>query len=106
MKNTEKEAKAKVNALAESAEEVSKIVTDGYLSGSKIIRTSVLGTTEEEKDTLGGIAKDTLSMAVETAETISGAIAENLLQGSKNIRKRLLEDEETPDCKKLTDSNS
>lgn len=97
MINSEKEAKAKVNSLAESAEEVGKIVTESYLAGSKIIRTSMLGTTEDEKDTLEGVAKDTLSAVVETAENISGAIADNLLQGSKKIRKRLLEDSETPD---------
>lgn len=96
MKNYEKEAKAKVNSLVESAEEVGKITADNMLSGNKIIRTSVLGTTEEEKDTPEGVVKDTLNMVVETAETISGAIADNLLQGSKKIRKRLLDENETP----------
>lgn len=96
MKNNEKEVKAKVNSLAESAEEVAKITADNMLAGSKIIRTSVLGTTEEETDTPEGIAKDTLNMVVEIAETISSAIADGLLQGSKKIRKRLLDDNETP----------
>ena len=52
MINSEKEAKAKVNSLAESAEEVGKIVTESYLAGSKIIRTSMLGTTEDERTRL------------------------------------------------------
>jgi hypothetical protein len=100
MKNNKKEVKAKVNSLAESAEEVGKIIADNMLSGSKIIRTSVLGTTEEEKDTPEGVVKDTLNMVVETAETISGAVADSLLQGSKKIRNRLLDENVKPNSEK------
>ena len=93
MKPKEKAVKAKVNSLAETAEEVGEMVTDTILSGSKAFRTSLLETTEEEKDTPEGVVKDTLNIVVETAETINGAVAESLRNNSKKIRKRILEDD-------------
>ncbi|MBG0783493.1 MAG: hypothetical protein H0S79_00160 [Anaerolineaceae bacterium] len=93
MKSKGKAVRGKVNSLAETAEEVGEMVTDTILSGSKAFRTSLLETTEEEKDTPEGVVKDTLNIVVETAETINGAVAESLRNNSKKIRKRILEDD-------------
>ena len=100
MKNKGNGVKTKVNVLAESAEEIGKIVTDNMLSGSKLVRTSVLGTSAEEKDTPEGVVKDTLNVMVETAESISGVVADSLLQGSKKIRNRILDINESSENEK------
>ena len=100
MNNKEKEVKASVNSLVENAEEIGKIVSDSVLSGSKTIRTQVLSTTEDEKNTVKGVVKDTLNAVVGTAETIGGAVTDGLLRNNKIIRESLLIDEESPDTTK------